>query len=174
MANLITSENTSFDFLHGSSDFMNIVLENMTSCVLLLDKKLELQAFNNPIKTIFSNKPDEDLLYKRCGNAIGCAFTVEEEKECGETSKCKNCQLRKDGIRAYSDKKTIYNQRLDREFYTSDSKKELKHLRYNVRYFPFKKDNYIIVIVQDISELVRQQLIIDLQMEKLKKLMPQN
>ena len=99
---------------------------------------------------------------------------LRKKKNVGKLQNVKTCQLRKDGIRAYSDKKTIYNQRLDREFYTTDSKKELKHLRYNVRYFPFKKDNYIIVIVQDISELVRQQLIIDLQMKKLNKLMPQN
>ena len=105
---------------------------------------------------------------------MGVHLRLRKIKIVGETSKCKNCQLRKDGISAYSNKKAIYNHRLDREFYTTDSKKELKHLRYNVRYFPFKKDNYIIVIVQDISELVRQQLIIDLQMEKLNKLMPQN
>lgn len=171
---MISSENTSFNFLHGSADFMNIILENMTSCVLLLDRNMELQAFNNCMKTIFSNKPNEDLLYKKCGNAIGCAYPVEEEKDCGETTKCKDCQLRKDAIHAYSQKSALYNKRIDREFYTKKSRKEMKHLRYSVRHFLFRKDNYIMVIVQDLTELIKKQLIIDLQMEKLDKFLPQN
>ncbi len=75
-----SSENISFDFLKESGEFMDLVLNNITSCVLLLDKKMQLQAFNNALKTIFSNKPNEDLLYVKCGNAIGCAYTVEEQK----------------------------------------------------------------------------------------------
>ena len=78
MGNKVTSTNISFDYLKNSSDFLNIVLNNICSCVLLLNKDMELQAFNDPLKTVFSNKPDEYLLYIKCGEALGCAYTVEE------------------------------------------------------------------------------------------------
>jgi len=40
---------------------------------------MELQAFNEPMMSIFSNKSDEDLLYRKCGEAIGCTYQIEEE-----------------------------------------------------------------------------------------------
>ncbi|WP_321997841.1 hypothetical protein [Draconibacterium orientale] len=89
-----TMANHSFDMLAESGEFMNLVLHNITSCVLLLDKDMRLQAFNNALKTIFSNKTDEDLLYMLCGEAIGCAYQIEEAKDCGKTSKCCTCELR--------------------------------------------------------------------------------
>ena len=36
-----TMANHSFDMLAGSGEFMNLLLDNITSCVLLLDKKHE-------------------------------------------------------------------------------------------------------------------------------------
>ncbi len=73
--------NISFDILGGSSKFLNLVLDNITCCILLLNDKMELQAYNDSLKTIFSNKKDEHILYQRCGEAIGCAYQVEEAKK---------------------------------------------------------------------------------------------
>lgn len=167
MDNQISSENTSFSYLKGSSDFLNIIMNNINSCVLLLDNNMRLQAFNDSMKTIFSNHENEHLLYKKCGNAIGCAYAVEEERECGNTTHCCDCDLRKNAMISYSEKKAIYKQRIDREFYRTDFQKVLKHLQYSTRHFVFEKDNYIILIVEDITQLVDQQIIIDLQQEKL-------
>ena len=74
MSTDLTLTNVSFGFLKGSGDFLNIILNNINSCILLLDKDLKLKAFNDSLKTVFSNKKDEDLLYRRCGEAIGCAY----------------------------------------------------------------------------------------------------
>ncbi|MCG8702466.1 MAG: hypothetical protein MI922_30735 [Bacteroidales bacterium] len=114
---------------------------------------MELQAFNDSIKTIFSNKPDEHLLYQRCGEAIGCAFTVEEQSDCGTTSKCKYCVLRRAALISYTDKKSIFKEFLSREFYNSDGKKVLKHLQFSTRPFYFEKEYYVITIIDDITEL---------------------
>lgn len=58
----ISNTNTTFDFLKHDSGFLNTILNSLNSCVLLLDKNMELQSFNNSLKTVFSNKKDEDLL----------------------------------------------------------------------------------------------------------------
>lgn len=150
----ISSNNISFDFLHNSKDFLNIVLNRISCSVLLLNKDMELQAFNDPVKNMFINKPDEDLLYVRCGEAIGCAYSVDEMKNCGETSKCSTCDLRVKSLEAYINKKPIYRQRFSREFYKVDGNKELKHLQFSVLPFYFSNDYYITVIVEDITELV--------------------
>ena len=163
--------NVSFNTLKSSSEFLNLVLNNITSCVMLLDKDLELKAFNDAFSTIFSNREREDLLYKKCGEAIGCAYQVEEMKECGETSKCKYCTLREAALRSYTERKPIYKEKLSREFFISETRKEMKHLQFSARPFYYKKDYYVILIVEDISLLMVQQDIIESMEHQIEQLM---
>lgn len=156
----VSSTNISFNYLSHSENFLNIVLNNICSCVLVLNSEMELQAFNDAMKTIFSNKKDEDLLYVRCGEAIGCAFQVEEIKDCGKTSKCKYCELREAALKSYLEKKPVYKEKIIREFYRTDTKKELKSLQFSTRPFYFENEYYIIVIVEDITQIINQQELI--------------
>ncbi len=150
----IASSNITFAFLHNSPDFMNIILNNISCSVLLLNKDMELQAFNDPLKTMFINTSDENLLYLRCGEAIGCAHSVDEMKNCGSTSRCKFCELRVNAMLSYIEHKPIYRQKMTREFYKKEGIKELKHLQFSVLPFTFEEEYNIIVLVEDITNLV--------------------
>jgi nitrogen fixation/metabolism regulation signal transduction histidine kinase len=154
MTNPIAPSNLSFSFLRNSPDFLNIVLSEMSSCILLLNKDMMLHAFNEPIKTIFSNREDEYFQFKKCGQAIGCAYTVEEGRECGTTSHCSFCELRECGIETYLTQKPHYKKQFSRHFYRTDTHKELKHLQFSTRFFKYKLESYVMVIIDDITELV--------------------
>lgn len=155
MTEKVALTNVSFEFLYHSSEFLRTLLNNISSCVLLLDRNMELQAFNEPMRTIFSNKSEEHLLYKKCGNAIGCAYQVESELDCGETHMCSYCKLRESALKSYMEKRPVYKQRLTREFYTTESVKELKHLQFSTRPFYFQNDAYIMVLVDDVTPFVK-------------------
>jgi len=146
-----TLTNESFDMLKGSSDFLNIVLNNINSCVLLLNQKMELQAFNNSMKTIFSNKPDEHLLYRRCGEAIGCAYQVEEARNCGDTSRCCSCDLRVSALTSYMENRPVFKNYVERPFYKNSGEKVMKQLQFSTRLFTHANEKYIILIIEDIS-----------------------
>jgi len=152
MAN-ISLTNESFDVLKGSTSFLNLVINNINSCVLLLNQKMELQAFNDATRTIFSNKPDEHMLYKRCGEAIGCAYQIEEAKNCGETSRCCNCELRLSAITSYMENRAVYKEFVERPFYRRSGEKIMKQLQFSTRVFTDKNEKYIIMIVEDISNI---------------------
>jgi sigma-B regulation protein RsbU (phosphoserine phosphatase) len=143
--------NESFNFLSHSSDFLNIMLKNINSCVLLLDKDVRLRAYNDPLKTIFSNRIHEDLLYVRCGEAIGCAYQIEEEKECGKTSKCCDCELRIAALTSYMNNTAVYKDHIVKQFFTNSHLKVDKHLQFSTRLFHFNDEKYIIMIIEDIS-----------------------
>jgi sigma-B regulation protein RsbU (phosphoserine phosphatase) len=147
----ISMTNESFSFLSQSSDFLNMALNNIKSSVLLLDKEMRLKAYNNALKTIFSNKRDEDLLYVKCGEAIGCAYQVDEEKECGTTSKCCDCELRIAALTSYVDGDEIYNDHIVKPFFTREKVKVDKHLQFSTRLFLHGREKYIMMIVEDIS-----------------------
>lgn len=146
--------NESFSLLEGSSEFLNLVLNNIKCCVLLLDSEMKLHAFNNPLKTIFSNKKDEDLLYQLCGESIGCAYQIEESKSCGKTSKCFNCELRLAAMESYLNNKVVYNNHINKPFFNHKNEKIFKDLRFSTRLFIHNKEKYILMLVDDISELV--------------------
>jgi len=174
MASDLSSSGISFKTLAKDSGFLNEIIHNISSCVLLLNNKMELQAYNNSIKTIFSNKKDEHLLYQRCGEAIGCAYTVEEKKRCGETSKCKYCELRESGLSTYLNKEPVYKKQIEREFFKTASNKVLKHLQFSTRPFRHKKELYVIMIIEDITEWISQEKLIKFQQEKLKEMLSFN
>lgn len=143
--------NHSFEMLAESGEFLNLILNNITSCVLLLDKDMKLQAFNDALKTIFSNKADEDLLYKLCGEAIGCAYQVEEAKDCGKTTKCCTCELRLAAFDSYLNNTTIFKKHIRRPFFNKNGKREMRDLQFSTRHFYFRKEKYIILIIDDIT-----------------------
>ena len=152
MKSEIALTNTSFNYLSHSSDFLNIVINNISACVLLLNHKMELQAYNDALKTIFSNRANEDLLYVRCGEAIGCAYAIEETKECGNTSHCNTCELRVAALESYVNKKNIYKDHIYRPFFDHNNTKVDKHLQFSTRHFKFEQENYIIMIIEDITK----------------------
>ncbi len=143
--------NESFSFLSHSSDFLNIIFNNINSCILLLDKDVRLRAYNEPLKTIFSNRKHEDLLYVRCGEAIGCAYQIEEKKECGKTSNCCDCELRIAALTSYMNNTAVYKDHIVKPFFTHDNNKVDKHLQFSTRIFHFQHEKYIILIIEDIS-----------------------
>ena len=145
--------NSSFDFLKGSSTFSNIIFNNINSCILLLNKENRLTAFNDALKTIFSNKKDEDLIYRRCGEAIGCAFQVEEQKDCGNTSMCTDCELRLSAVNSYSNNENTYKKRFSRPFFNADNQKVDKNLQFSTHLLYYYKEKYVVMIIEDISNL---------------------
>ncbi|OFX51411.1 MAG: hypothetical protein A2046_04410 [Bacteroidetes bacterium GWA2_30_7] len=149
----IALTNVSFNFLSKSSEFLNLVLNNITSCILLLNKQMELQAYNNCLTTIFSNSENEEKLYQKCGNAIGCAYLIEENKDCGETTFCNCCELRISAIESYLNDKPIFKERITRPYYDKNNIKVIKHLQFSTRLFLFDNERYIIMIIDDITNL---------------------
>lgn len=164
-----SSNNEAFSYLKNDPDFLNALINDAGSCILILNKDMELRAFNDPMRNLFINEKDEDILYERCGDALGCAFTVDEMKKCGETSKCKTCQLRKDAIFSYINKEPVYYTSISREFYKKDSTKVTRHLRYSIRTLKVNRKYYIMMLLNDVTTLTNQSQLILRQNEIIKE-----
>lgn len=137
--------------LKESNEFLNILFDNITSALFILDKNAEVQNINDSFTVLFQ-KREEKILGKRCGNALGCKFAFEENKLCGETSHCGDCNLRNDVLRTMSEKVPTNKRRLSRDFY-GDNYKETKHFSYSTRYIKYDRKEYILIIVDDHTEL---------------------
>ncbi|RKE02151.1 nitrogen regulation protein NR(II) [Marinifilum flexuosum] len=153
MNNDLTHTNERFSILSNSSDFLNIILNNISSCVMLLDNELKLRAFNDPLTTIFSNKKNQELLYRKCGEVLGCAYQIEEDSPCGSTSKCNTCEIRISALLSYVENRPVYNESLIKSFVDFEGNREDKHLQLSTRLFKYRDEIYIVAIIDDITEL---------------------
>ena len=148
-----------------SNDLLNLLMENMSSALFLTDTEMRLQDFNNTLQKIFS-RPEQEMLNQRCGNAMGCAFAVEEEALCGETSNCPNCVLRSSILKALDHGQPTDREKLHRQFYVGETPVE-KHFQFSVRRIMHDERPIIMVIIDDHTELESQRLAL---LEKQKRL----
>ncbi|NOU61632.1 sensor histidine kinase [Marinifilum caeruleilacunae] len=142
------------DNLKESNEFLNILFDNITSALFIVDQSAKIENVNDSFSILFQKREDQ-VMGELCGNALGCVFAVEEEKDCGTTSFCSKCKLRKDILKTMSEKVPTYRNKLSRDFYTSQSK-DSKHFLYSTKYIQFDGKKYTLIIVDDHTELENQ------------------
>jgi sigma-B regulation protein RsbU (phosphoserine phosphatase) len=148
--------NFQLEDLKESTDFLNSLVDNVTSAVFLVDRGVRLRQFNNAFQKLFS-KDEEKLIAKLCGNAIGCSFAVDEDVDCGCSSHCNDCALRESILKAFTEKVPTYGARLDRIFYIGEQAAQ-KHFIYSSLFVTYRGESVIMVIVDDYTELETQRL----------------
>lgn len=137
--------------LKESNDFLNILFENITSALFILDENVRLKSVNDSFSVLFQ-KREEEVLGKYCGNALGCFFTVDEKRDCGSTSFCGTCKLRENLLKTMTQEVPVTKQILARDFVIK-GKREVKYFSYSTRYIHYNGEQYILVIVDDHTEL---------------------
>lgn len=142
--------------LKESNDFLNLLMDNMTSAVFLVDKDIRVQQFNDSFKKLLS-KSEAELINKLCGNALGCSFTVDENQLCGKTSNCGNCILRDSLFRAFVDNAPTFKAGLHRQFYIEGQKVD-KYFRFSSMYLSYRNEEMVLIVVDDVTELETQRL----------------
>ncbi|MGO8878467.1 MAG: SpoIIE family protein phosphatase [Desulfomonilaceae bacterium] len=142
--------------LKESNEFLNLLMDNMTSAVFLVGKDFRVQQVNDSFKKLFSIT-EAKLINKLCGNAIGCAFTVDESQLCGKTSNCGNCELRDSVFSVFVEKVPVFKAKLHREFYIGGQRVD-KYFLFSSVYLFYRDEEMVLVIVDDMSEMERQRL----------------
>lgn len=153
---------TYFSDLRESNDFLNLLLDNMNSAVLIADENLQIRHINDTFLQLFA-KSRESVLVNRFGKATGCAFSVQENKPCGETSHCETCVLRRAALKTLTHQVPVDKQRMERVFYL-DGIPVTKYLDITTRHISFQGRKMILVILYDVTELETQKL--DLQQKQ--------
>jgi phosphoserine phosphatase RsbU/P len=142
--------------LKESNDFLNTLLDQITSAVFIADKHMRVHSVNNALETLFY-KDKEQLIGNLYGNAVGCAFAVLEGKVCGTTSHCDECLLRSSLFRAFTEKVPTVRERIKREFFIGN-KPVLKYLQFSTKYIQYHGKEMVLIIVDDITEIETQRV----------------
>ena len=148
----------SLDFrdLRESNDFLNVLIDNITSAIFLVDRDIKIRNFNDPFQALFQ-KDEGQILGERCGNVIGCAFTVDQSKDCGETTNCNECELRKSILKSFLEKVATYREKIERGFYIQGEKIS-KYFQFSTKYIQWNHETMVLIVVDDITALEKQRL----------------
>lgn len=147
---------THFSDLRESNEFLNLLLDNMNSAVLIADENLDIHRFNDTFLQLFAKHEDLGLGGK-FGDASGCSFAVEENKACGGTSRCGYCVLRRAVFQTMVEQIPVDKMRMERVFYL-DGRPITKYLDISTRHITFKGRKMILVILYDVTEIETQKI----------------
>ena len=136
--------------LKESNEFLNILFNQITSAIFMVDKDVRIQSFNDSFKTLF-DATDEITLGKICGNALGCINVAESNADCGTTKNCEECQLRLSMLTSFLKKIPTDKSLLTREFIINEIR-ILKYLQFSTRYIHFNNQEMVIIIVDDVTD----------------------
>ena len=142
--------------LKESNEFLNLLLNNINTAVLIADENLQIHQFNNSFLTLFDKAADGALAHG-FGEVSGCVNAVLENKPCGHTSHCADCALRRSLIHNLVDSAPVDRQPLDRIFYI-DGKPLQKHLQFSTRRITFQGREMFLVIIHDVTEIEDQKI----------------
>lgn len=136
--------------LKESNEFLNALIDNINAAVLVVDKTMRIEQFNTALEMLFGRTGDS-LSGERCGNALGCVFAVNEKVECGGSTHCHQCVLRRSILSAFTEKVPKHRQKLVREFYIQ-GRAVTKYFEYSTSYIVFHGQEMILVVVDDVTE----------------------
>jgi sigma-B regulation protein RsbU (phosphoserine phosphatase) len=142
------------DSLKESAEFLNLLLDNITSAVLIVDEELRIHQFNRSFLSLFDRAADQ-LAGASFGPVAGCVNAVRENKACGATSQCRFCLLKQSLVGALADNAPVDRQRLERVFYI-DGRPVSKHLEFSARRVQFQGRTMTLVIIYDITAIEEQ------------------
>ncbi|MGD2014451.1 MAG: hypothetical protein PVH37_27455 [Desulfobacterales bacterium] len=145
---------TELQNLKESNEFLNLLLDNINSAVLIADENLKIHQFNNSFLDLF-DKATESALEASFGETVGCVNAILENKSCGETSQCSQCVLRSSLIHNLIDRAPVDNQPLNRIFYINGRPVE-KHFQFSTRPIKFQGRKMFLIIIYDVTDIELQ------------------
>ena len=145
---------TQLSDLRESNEFLNLLLDNINSAVLIADEKMQIHQFNKSFLDLFDRTTDQPV-ERSFGQIAGCVNAVVENRSCGHTSQCQFCSIRRSLLQTLLDKAPVDRQRMERRFYIN-GRPVTKYLEFSARPIRFQGRRMILVIIYDITDIESQ------------------
>jgi phosphoserine phosphatase RsbU/P len=153
------------DNLKESNEFLNLILENINSAILIADENMQIHQFNKSFLSLFDRAADR-VFESSFGQLSGCVNAVQENKSCGGTSKCQFCVLRKTLLQTLVEDYPVDHKSMESVFYIKGSP-VLKNLEVTSRLIQFHGQIMILVIIYDVSQIEEQKRKLEKQQQQI-------
>ncbi len=148
--------NIKIDALKDSSEFLNIIINNVDEAIFLVDKNIRIYDINKAGLILF-NKNSNHIINELFGNALECTNVIDYNKDCGDTPECLNCKLRTSINIAFKEKSIHSKERFEKDF-NIDNIRLNKIFKYSARYVEYNNNELVLIIMEDITDMEMQKL----------------
>jgi transcriptional regulator with PAS, ATPase and Fis domain len=136
--------------LLGNASFVKALIESLPCGLLVIDEDGCVRAMNNICEHVFGTPPHVEF-GKGFGHILGCLHTLEEEKECGLSDHCVDCDLRRFAISSLGGNQR-QRARTNLELVLDGQVRDV-HLLVTTVPFSHKNKRFSVLILQDITKL---------------------
>lgn len=142
--------------LKESKDFLNSVLNSITTGVLLIDKEMLIYSFNESGRAIFSDTKGniKDNLF---GDALKCKSSLTEDVQCGKGKICYDCVFRNSILKTFTQQAIINKKKFEVEIFVNVAYVK-KIFEFSTKNIVYNGEPLILVIIDDITESESQKL----------------
>jgi PAS domain-containing protein len=140
------------EYLFKRTDFLKKMFDAIPAILLIVDSDVRIQHAN----LTASNETGLNIknAYKsRGGDALHCIHALDVHDGCGHSEFCKDCIIRNSVTKAFNGS-GIYREKARMELKTDNTVREL-HLLVTASSFDYGHNRYVLLILEDISELIQ-------------------
>lgn len=140
------------DNLNKNAGFLENLINAIPSVILLVDSDIRIQQMNSTASNDLGLNI-RDVYRKRGGEALHCVHSDEVPGGCGHAEACKECIIRGSVNMAFQGNR-VYRKQERMQLRTGDNVSDL-HLLVTASPFEFQQERYVLLILDDISELIQ-------------------
>jgi nitrogen-specific signal transduction histidine kinase len=133
-------------------DFVGTMLNAMPLPVFVVDDDVQIIAFNQTASQMLAKDPAM-ILRRRAGEILHCVHSTEVAEGCGRAVSCKDCIVRNSVTISLRDHKMVRQKARMELVEEGGSSKEI-FLLVTTAPFQYNDNEFVLLILQDISELM--------------------
>ena len=140
------------DNLLKNADFLENVINAIPSIIFVVDSEIRIQQMNSTAGNSLGLNI-HDVYEKRGGDAFHCIHSSEAPGGCGKAAACGDCVIRDSVNKAFQGEEVCRKQ-TRMKLKTAGTSSEL-HLLITTSPFEFEQKRYVLLTLDDISELIQ-------------------
>jgi len=137
--------------LFEMDDLLGTILNAMPLPVFIVDDDVRIIAFNLPASAMLGREP-RIVLRRRAGEVLHCIHAEEVPEGCGRAPFCEACIVRSSVTASFRDHKMI-RRKAGMELVEDGKGNKKIFLLVTTAPFEYRGDGYVLLILQDLSEL---------------------
>jgi len=141
----------------ATDDLVQATFNIIPSPILVVDGDVRIQTFNTAAACLL-DASNESVLHQRGGEALHCLHAHEVPEGCGRAPFCKTCVIRNSVTEAINGARVVRRQH-KLEVVSKAGVLEIYAL-ITASPFTYKEQNFVLLMVEDISELMKLRNII--------------
>ncbi|MBT7619019.1 MAG: hypothetical protein HN590_17210 [Calditrichaeota bacterium] len=138
--------------LFQDHQFVGGLLDIIPAMLLVVDDDVNIKDSNKTVAD-FLNVGKESTLHSRAGEILRCIHHTDVPEGCGRGPECNDCIIRNSVNEAVTGKKVTRKQTSFK--YLQDQDLKMMHLMVTTAPFTFGGESFILLILEDISEVMK-------------------